>query len=127
MPQVSFPKVIAPLSLAALALQLTVPPQLVSTYTQTVLLLAFGLNQLARPPADKGFPYAAYALIVSVPLGLVGWLETTGCSLGLLALGGHLLYDAYIPLSNLAFLGLCWRAAGCPGPPAAAAAGKKAA
>lgn len=78
------------------------------TYTQTILLIAFCVNQLLRPVEDKGFAYYIYGLFVSLPLGVVGWLESTMCSSTVIHMGGHLIYDAYIPLSMLAFYLCCY-------------------
>ena len=103
MRQTSMLQVIIPLSFLSYLGNLAVPPSFGFTYVQTVLLIAFCVNQLVRPKDDKGFEYFLYALIVSFPLGIVGWIESTMCSSTIIHYGGHLLYDAYIPISMFAF------------------------
>lgn len=78
------------------------------TYTQTVLFMCFSLNQLMQRRSDKNFPYALYAAIVSFPLGLLAWLESMSCSNLVIHYGGHLIYDAYIPLSSVMFYLCCY-------------------
>merc|ERR1719215_259494 len=72
------------------------------TYVQTVLLLLFSTNQLLLPAEEKGRSYALFGIIVSFPVSLVGWVESTQCSVFVKDyLYGHLVYDAYIPCSML--------------------------
>ena len=87
---------------------LAVTPSFAFTYVQTVLLVAFCWNQLNRPVQEKGFAHFWYALWVSLPLGMIGWLESTMCSSFVIHLGGHLVYDAYIPISMLGFYLTCY-------------------
>jgi len=88
---------------------LFVPGNFGFTYVQTVLMLAFSLNQLARPAKEKDFSYAAYAVILSVPVTVMGWLESTLCSVFVKDwLYGHVLYDAYIPAALLAWYLSCY-------------------
>ena len=83
-------------------------PSFQFTHVQTILLLAFTLNQLCRPRADKDFAYYMYGLLVSFPLGIVGWIESIMCSSTVIHYGGHVLYDAYIPISSLVFYLMCY-------------------
>lgn len=78
------------------------------TFVQTVLLIAFSCNQIYRPKSEKGFAYSIYGLLVSFPVGIIGWMESIMCSSTIVHLGGHLCYDAYIPLSSLAFYLTCY-------------------
>ena len=107
MPKTPF-KGIMVLSILSFFGNLSVAPSFAFTYVQTVLLLAFSLNQIVRPKEEKGFAYLMYGIIVSLPLGLVGWLESTHCQSFVIHYGGHLLYDAYIPLSMAAFYLICY-------------------
>lgn len=85
-----------------------VPPQLGFTYVQTVLLVAFAVNQLLRPMIEKDFHYAVYAWVVGLPLLAVGWMESTQCTAFVQSyLYGHVVYDAFIPLSIMVWYGLC--------------------
>lgn len=90
-------------------LQLVVPGQLGFTYVQTVLMLAFSLNQLARPVQEKDFSYALYPVLVGFPLTVVGWMESTQCSAFVMDwLYGHVVYDAFIPCSMLVWYLSCY-------------------
>jgi hypothetical protein len=84
--------------------QIWVPQIYGFTYTQTVLLLAFSINQLARPRAEKDWAYALYPVFVGLPLIVVGWMESLACHdwVGPY-LYGHVVYDAYIPLAMMAW------------------------
>lgn len=90
-----------------------VPGNFGFTYVQTVLMISFSLNQLARPCSEKeNFSYAAYAVIVTVPVTLVGWLESTQCTRFVKEwLYGHVVYDAFIPVAVLFWYGVCYREA----------------
>ena len=41
-----------------------------------------------------------------MPVGLVGWVEALGCDAFLKAAGGHVWYDAVIPVSMFAYYAL---------------------
>jgi hypothetical protein len=98
-------------ALLANGLVATVPDHLGFTVVQTILLVAFSLNQLLRPSDEKqDLHYVLYSWMVSFPLTLVGWMESTMCSSFVRSiLYGHVVYDAYIPISALAFYLLCIR------------------
>ncbi|CAB9504851.1 expressed unknown protein [Seminavis robusta] len=101
-------------SLAALSLTVRIvaqffPRNFMFTFVQSVLFVAFAWNELMmKPKEDKGFEYALYPWLVGFPVGLIGWLESTQCSGFVIRLGGHLIYDAYIPLSTALFYMICW-------------------
>jgi hypothetical protein len=103
--------VVTILALLANGLVATVPDHLGFTVVQTILLVAFSLNQLLRPTDEKqDLHYVLYSWMVSFPLTLVGWMESTMCSLFVRSvLYGHVVYDAYIPVSALAFYLMCIR------------------
>ncbi len=72
------------------------------TYVQTILMLQFSINQLARPKEEKDFGYLLYPVIVGLPLTMIGWMESTMCSTMVRDfLYGHLAYDAYIPIAMM--------------------------
>jgi len=81
------------------------------TYVQTVLMICFSLKELAqRPLAEKeNVSYPLFATIVTLPVSFVGWMETTQCTNFVKDfLYGHVVYDAYIPLSILIWYVLCY-------------------
>ena len=79
------------------------------TIVQTILLIAFSINQLARPKIEKDYAYSLYPMVVGIPLTVVGWMESTQCTKFVRdLLYGHLIYDAYIPISMLIFYILCY-------------------
>jgi hypothetical protein len=79
--------------------QYFVPNHFAFTYVQTILLLAFSLNQLNLPMLDKDFSYALYPLVVSFPVTLIGWIESTQCRIVDKLFYGHVVYDGYIAVS----------------------------
>jgi hypothetical protein len=103
--------VVAISALLANGLVAAVPSNLGFTAVQTILLVAFSLNQLLRPTDEKrDLHYVLYAWMVSLPVTLVGWMESTMCTAFVRsALYGHVVYDAYISISSLAFYRLCIR------------------
>jgi len=79
------------------------------TYVQSVLFAIFSWDELwNKPVAEKQFEYALYPWIVGLPLAAIGWMESTQCSKSVIFLGGHLIYDSYIPLSIMLFYMICW-------------------
>jgi len=108
MPKIS-KKVLIPIAAVCYTGQVYVPLQFSFTYVQTVLLLAFSINQLSRPTNEKQFAYGFYPLISGFPIILIGWLESTCCSrIPLRNIGGHLIYDAWIPVSLIGFYLTCY-------------------
>jgi len=85
---------------------LLVPPQFGFTYVQTALMLVFSLAEVRRPFSEKDVYYAAYALLVSVPVGFVGWTESLGCDTFVRSIGGHLIYDTSISITICIYLAL---------------------
>ena len=107
MTNVSFLK-ITPLAIASAVVNTLVRPQFGFTFVQTILLVAFSLNQLMRPKEEKGKFYALYPMIIGFPLSMIAWLESTQCSNVVIRIGGHLIYDAYIPISLSCYYLICW-------------------
>jgi len=96
-------------SAASIAAQLFVPQIFGFTYVQTVLMIAFSVNQLLRDVSEKDFHYALYPAMVGFPLTLIGWMESTQCTSFVKdSLYGHLAYDGYIPLSMLGWYLACY-------------------
>jgi len=103
MPQVSTKLIVGATFLSTLRHMYT-PNYFGFTYVQTILLLQFSINQLARPKEEKDFSYFLYPVVVGLPLTLVGWTESTMCSMFVKDLFyGHLAYDAFIPLAMMAW------------------------
>lgn len=109
MPKESFRNVVGPLSVIASVLEIFVPPQFGFTYVQTILLLAFSLNQMSRPEVEKNEIYARYPIYVGCPLSVIAWIESTQCNNFVMGMGGHLIYDAYIVISTIIFYMVCWK------------------
>ncbi|KAL9183616.1 hypothetical protein ACHAXT_004472 [Thalassiosira profunda] len=103
MPESPMKRTVLPLSIVSWISTLCTKPSFQFTSVQTILQIAFALNQLCRPKEDKGYAYFLYGAFVAFPLGIVGWLESILCSSTIIHLGGHLCYDAFIPVSMLAF------------------------
>jgi hypothetical protein len=86
-----------------------VPGNFGFTYVQTILMVAFSMNQLWRPASEKDYFYATYPLFVGFPLTLVGWMESTQCSKFVREyMYGHVVYDAFIPIATLTWYLVCY-------------------
>lgn len=77
-------------------------------YVQAVITVAFSSTQLALPKEEKHFVYAAFALI-SIPLSIIPWIESTMCKDFASKFGGHLMYDMAIPILLTAAYYFSWR------------------
>jgi hypothetical protein len=66
-------------------------------------MLLYSYAELRRPPAAKDAYFDAYAVLVGVPVGIVGWMEALACDAFVLSLGGHVVYDTTISLSIVAY------------------------
>jgi len=85
----------AALSLVWSSVGLTlIPAQFGFTYVQTVLFFVSALSGMAR--TDKDIFYDLSTVIVSIPVGLAGWLEAVTCEYFIIWFGGHLVYDMTI-------------------------------
>lgn len=89
--------------LHAPALCLLVPPRFGFTYVQTVLLLVACTYDLFSPAHKKDRYYDLAALLINLPVGMVAWVEALGCDSFFKSLGGHVWYDATIPLSMFVY------------------------
>lgn len=100
---------IVPLAVIATVWNIQIPPQFGFTYVQTILLLAFSFNQLNRPKEEKMTrAYALYPMLVSVPLNMIAWMESTMCSCFIIHVGGHLIYDSAIVVSLVVYYFVCF-------------------
>lgn len=80
------------------------------TYTQTVILALFSINQMLRPVSEKQFAYASLPIITAIPTTLVGWAESTMCTRGVVVrdvVYGHVLYDVYTIVSMVVWYYVC--------------------
>jgi hypothetical protein len=84
--------------------QLFIPMKYSFTYSQTVLLLAFSLNQLSRPVEEKDWSYASHPIFIGLPVLALSWFESLACqSIVRDYLYGHVAYDVYIPVATMAW------------------------
>ena len=73
------------------------------TYVQTVLVLTFNFyDTFFRPTSAKDIAYD-WVGFVSIPFSIVAWLEATSCERFLKSVGGHMWYDASIPIAILVY------------------------
>jgi len=74
-----------------------VPQRLNFTYVQTSLLSIATYHSLLKK--DKDIFYDLSSLIIIVPVGLMSWFEGFLCDSFYKKIGGHVYYDAIIPVS----------------------------
>jgi hypothetical protein len=103
MPHVRMPSIVI-LSILVIIAQAYMPQIYGFTFTQSVLIVAFGINQLARPVIEKDWAYALFPAFVTIPLLVVGWMESLSCEdwVGPYFLG-HVAYDTSIALGMMAW------------------------
>ncbi|CAB9516901.1 expressed unknown protein [Seminavis robusta] len=92
----------------ALCLQPFCPVNLSFTYVQSIAMSAVAWNEMTKPKEAKGFEYSMFPCLIALPLGLLAWVESTQCSSFIRDFGGHVLYDAFIPISMTVFYVVCW-------------------
>jgi hypothetical protein len=80
-----------------------IPQKFGFTYVQTVLMTCFVTKELLLPVEKKDYWYGLWGILVNVPVVVVGWIEALTCDSFLKEIGGHVFYDAVIPLSILLF------------------------
>lgn len=81
------------------------PPSLGFAYVQAALsaeAVVSDVRRGARGEDDEA--YALQALLVHLPTSLLAWIEAGLCDVGYRQVGGHVWYDASIPLGMLAYL-----------------------
>lgn len=83
------------------------------TYVQTILMVVYHIDQLffSTEKEKNCFEYMIVPIIMGLPVGFIGWMESTQCSSpsGVMEyLGGHFIYDAYIASSTLLVYLICW-------------------
>ncbi len=86
-----------------IALAFYVPRVFGFTYVQTVLMTCFVTRDLLTS-ARKDVSYNVWCWCVNIPVVVVGWVEALSCDAGLINLGGHIWYDAVIPISVLVYV-----------------------
>ena len=70
-------------------------------YVQTSLMLTASLSELNSD--NKNIFYDIKAIIVHLPVTIIGWIEAVHCDNFIEKYGGHLIYDTTIPLSMITY------------------------
>merc|ERR1712166_118191 len=81
-----------------------IPAQFGFTYVQTVLFFVSALSGMAR--TNKDYYYDLSTIIVSIPVGLAGWLEAITCEYFLIHYGGHFVYDMTINIGLFTYFAI---------------------
>jgi hypothetical protein len=87
----------------ALLLCYLVPPRFSFSFVNSILLTVAAGYEFLIPPQAKDRYYDLYGLMVTLPVGLLAWLESSCCESFFRAIGGHVWYDATIPASIFAY------------------------
>lgn len=72
-------------------------------YVQTILLVLASTNDLFLKNEEKDIFYDLKAIIIHVPIGIIGWLEAYLCDSILIYIGGHIWYDCTIPATIILY------------------------
>jgi hypothetical protein len=68
------------------------------------------------PTEEKGFEYALWPLVTTLPSGMMAWFESISCtSSAPMKLYGHVLYDFFMVSSYIAFYPVCYAKANFSG------------
>lgn len=95
--------------LATIAGLMPLPRNFAFMYAQTVVLMMDSINELARRKEEKDFAYAWRPFITGIPIVLISFVESTLCSTFVREMFyGHLMYDAFIPLSVGTWYTICY-------------------
>lgn len=79
------------------------------SYTQAVLFTGLSIDQLMLPEKEKGFEYALWPLMTTLPSGVLAWVEGTACTTSpLMQRHGHIIYDVIMSGSYIIFYLTCW-------------------
>ena len=76
------------------------------TYVQTSLMLTASLSELKMN--NKNIFYDIKAIIIHLPITIIGWIEAVFCDNFIEKYGGHLIYDTTIPLSVITYHGILY-------------------
>jgi len=79
-----------------------VPERFGFSFVNAVLIIMFSISSLMREHKDGW--YDLYALTVSFPIALVGWIEGYFCLDFVRSIGGHVIYDGWICIGQVIFL-----------------------
>ena len=85
----------------SLTLSIFVPVNHSFTYVQTILMLTAAISEYSL--SNKDIYYDIKALVVHLPITIVGWLEALYCDDFIKYYGGHLIYDTTIPVSIITY------------------------
>ena len=76
------------------------------SYVQTSLMLTASLSELNLD--NKNIFYDIKAIIIHLPITIIGWIEAVFCDNFIEKYGGHLIYDTTIPLSVITYHGILY-------------------
>jgi len=83
-----------------------IPTNYSFTYVQTTLMLTASLSELNLE--NKDIFYDIKAIIIHLPITIIGWIEAVFCDNFIEKYGGHLIYDTTIPLSVITYHGILY-------------------
>jgi hypothetical protein len=82
--------------------QIDLPAKYSFVYIQTVIFMAFSINELIQPAKAKDWVYMTFPALVGIPLMTVSWIEALACRVFVRDyLYGHVVYDALLPIGAM--------------------------
>jgi len=75
-------------------------------FVHSIAMLEFGFKELLEKEKDEF--YNLKTVLLYIPPSVLAWVEVFGCENYLRPYGGHAVYDAAIPLTNIAYFWLLY-------------------
>ena len=75
-------------------------------FVHGIAMLEFGFRELLEKEKDEF--YNLKTVLLYIPNSVLAWMEVFGCENYLRPYGGHAIYDAAIPLTNIAYFCLLY-------------------
>ena len=89
-----------------LILSTSIPINHSFTYVQTTLMLTAAISELNLK--NKDIYYDIKAIVIHLPITIVGWVEALYCDKFIKNYGGHVIYDTTIPISIITYHSLLY-------------------
>ena len=83
-------------------IHLFVPRLYAFTFVHCVLVMEFSMKDLLVKEVDRF--YNLRIPLLSIPNSIIAWMEAFACEKFLQPYGGHAIYDAFIPITMIAYI-----------------------
>ena len=81
---------------------LFVPRLYAFTFVHCVLVMVFSIKNMQEKEVDRF--YNLRVPLLNIPNSIIAWMEAFACEKYLQPYGGHAIYDAFIPITMIAYI-----------------------